>query len=43
MGLGAYFGYFVSQNGKGHVLGHVSKRPLDILICLRHLLTFNAS
>jgi len=23
MGLGAYFGYFVSQNGKGHVLGHV--------------------
>jgi len=23
MGLGTYFGYFVSQNGKGHVLGHV--------------------
>lgn len=23
MGLGSYFGYFVSQNGKGHVLGHV--------------------
>lgn len=23
MGLGAYFGYFVSQNGRGHVLGHV--------------------
>lgn len=23
MGLGAYFGYFVSQNGHGHVLGHV--------------------
>ena len=23
MGLGTYIGYFVSQNGKGHVLGHV--------------------
>ncbi|MBE7158673.1 MAG: TauD/TfdA family dioxygenase [Rhodospirillales bacterium] len=23
MGLGSYFGYFVSQNGRGHVLGHV--------------------
>lgn len=23
MGLGAYIGYFVSQNGRGHVLGHV--------------------
>lgn len=23
LGFGAYFGYFVSQNGKGHVLGHV--------------------
>ena len=23
MGMGAYFGYFVSQNGRGHVLGHV--------------------
>lgn len=23
MGLGTYFGYFVSQNAKGHVLGHV--------------------
>lgn len=23
MGLGAHFGYFVSQNGRGHVLGHV--------------------
>lgn len=23
MGFGAYFGYFVSQNGRGHVLGHV--------------------
>jgi hypothetical protein len=23
MGLGAYFGYFVSQNSRGHVLGHV--------------------
>jgi len=23
MGMGAYFGYFVSQNGHGHVLGHV--------------------
>ena len=23
MGLGAYLGYFISQNGKGHVLGHV--------------------
>lgn len=23
MGLGAYFGYFTSQNGRGHVLGHV--------------------
>ncbi|KAK3624515.1 hypothetical protein LTR56_020955 [Elasticomyces elasticus] len=23
MGFGSYFGYFTSQNGKGHVLGHV--------------------
>ncbi|KAK4550006.1 hypothetical protein LTR36_002973 [Oleoguttula mirabilis] len=23
LGFGAYFGYFVSQNGHGHVLGHV--------------------
>ena len=23
MGLGSYFGYFTSQNGRGHVLGHV--------------------
>lgn len=23
LGLGAYFGYFTSQNGRGHVLGHV--------------------
>lgn len=23
MGLGTYFGYFVSQNSRGHVLGHV--------------------
>jgi len=23
IGLGTYFGYFVSQNGKGHILGHV--------------------
>lgn len=23
MGIGTYFGYFTSQNGKGHVLGHV--------------------
>ena len=23
MGIGTYLGYFVSQNGKGHVLGHV--------------------
>ena len=23
MGLGTYLGYFISQNGKGHVLGHV--------------------
>ena len=23
MGLGTYLGYFVSQNGRGHVLGHV--------------------
>lgn len=23
MGLGTYFGHFVSQNGRGHVLGHV--------------------
>ncbi|MCJ1402352.1 hypothetical protein MMC11_005572 [Xylographa trunciseda] len=23
MGLGTHFGYFVSQNGRGHVLGHV--------------------
>lgn len=23
MGLGSHFGYFVSQNSRGHVLGHV--------------------
>lgn len=23
MGMGAFFGYFTSQNGRGHVLGHV--------------------
>jgi hypothetical protein len=23
LGLGTYLGYFVSQNGRGHVLGHV--------------------
>lgn len=23
MGLGTYLGYFISQNGRGHVLGHV--------------------
>ncbi|KAK5128612.1 hypothetical protein LTR08_004041 [Meristemomyces frigidus] len=23
LGFGAYFGYFVSQNGRGHILGHV--------------------
>lgn len=23
MGLGSHLGYFVSQNGRGHVLGHV--------------------
>ena len=23
MGLGSHFGYIVSQNGKGHLLGHV--------------------
>jgi hypothetical protein len=23
MGFGTYLGYFVSQNGRGHVLGHV--------------------
>lgn len=23
MGLGTYLGYFTSQNGRGHVLGHV--------------------
>lgn len=26
MGLGTYLGYFLSQNGKGHVLGHVKAR-----------------
>ena len=30
MGLGAYFGYFVSQNGKGHVLGHVKDLGEDV-------------
>lgn len=29
MGLGTYFGYFVSQNGKGHVLGHVKELGED--------------
>jgi hypothetical protein len=23
LGMGTYLGYFVSQNGRGHVLGHV--------------------
>jgi len=23
LGFGSWFGYFTSQNGKGHVLGHV--------------------
>lgn len=23
LGLGTYLGYFVSQNGRGHILGHV--------------------
>lgn len=23
MGLGTYLGYFISQNSRGHVLGHV--------------------
>lgn len=38
MGLGSYFGYFVSQNGRGHVLGHVkdlgedSSRPDKVRI-----------
>lgn len=26
IGLGTYLGYFVSQNGKGHILGHVQVR-----------------
>ena len=42
MGLGSYFGYFVSQNGRGHVLGHVkveSKRH-NPSRDLRPLLTF---
>lgn len=29
MGHGTYVGYFISQNGHGHVLGHV-KGPGDI-------------
>jgi len=23
LGMGTYLGYFVSQNGRGHILGHV--------------------
>ena len=30
MGLGTYLGYFVSQNGKGHVLGHVKDLGEDV-------------
>lgn len=26
IGLGTYLGYFVSQNGRGHILGHVQVR-----------------
>ncbi|KIW02817.1 uncharacterized protein PV09_05875 [Verruconis gallopava] len=29
MGLGTYFGYFLSQNGRGHVLGHVKDTGED--------------
>ncbi|KAL8818756.1 MAG: hypothetical protein Q9223_002682 [Gallowayella weberi] len=29
MGLGTYLGYFVSQNGRGHVLGHVKDLDED--------------
>ena len=29
MGLGTYFGYFISQNGFGHVLGHVKDTGAD--------------
>ncbi|KAF2487144.1 hypothetical protein BDY17DRAFT_4077 [Neohortaea acidophila] len=29
MGLGSYFGYFTSQNGRGHVLGHVKDLGAD--------------
>lgn len=29
MGLGTYLGYFVSQNGRGHVLGHVKDTGED--------------
>ena len=29
MGLGTYLGYFVSQNGLGHVLGHVKDTGAD--------------
>jgi hypothetical protein len=29
MGLGTYMGYFVSQNGRGHVLGHVKDLGQD--------------
>jgi hypothetical protein len=32
MGLGTYLGYFVSQNGRGHILGHV-----QVSVCLRGL------
>lgn len=32
MGLGTYLGYFVSQNGLGHVLGHVKVWHLRVLI-----------
>ncbi|KAL2356151.1 hypothetical protein BJ546DRAFT_839652 [Cryomyces antarcticus] len=31
MGLGTYLGYFVSQNGKGHVLGHVKDLGEDAI------------
>lgn len=29
LGIGTYFGYFVSQNGRGHILGHVKNLAED--------------
>lgn len=41
MGLGAYFGYFVSQNGRGHVLGYVKRSVKGKERVSKHFPTFS--